>query len=155
MKNFRLTLLTGLVILGLGACAGRKRIDTFVGASSAQAAGVMTVRTGWVKDKKNDFNAELWFINDSAKPIVVPTSRIACSRGNQTGAFRFTGFGAWMMELQPGEQKKLIAVCNIGSKNVGEWSFTFRDVSASNDDGTAGKVLAKELVLKLTPAPKS
>ncbi len=141
-------------VLAISACGGRRTIENFQGSSTAEAAGVMTVRTGWVKDKKRGFHAELWFTNNSKAAIAMSTGRIACSRGAFTGSFRFSKFNNTAVELEPGEQRRLIAICDTGTKSQGDWTFTFRDISTRQNDGSMGKVLANQLILKLVPASR-
>lgn len=145
-------LLSALCLIAISACGGRKRIDDFQGVSSAEVPNIVTIRTGWIKDKKNSFDAELWFTNTSKDGIVVPVSKIACSRGGTTGSFRFLKNDSGFLQVVSGEQRRIIGKCDLGTKNKGEWVISFNDIAALAENGGAGKVLAKEVNLKLNPA---
>lgn len=142
-------LLSALCLMAVAACGGRKKVSEFQGVSAAEVPNVVTIRTGWLKDKKRAFDAELWITNTHKDGIVVPTGTIACSRGGISGSFRFLKFDSGMLQLASGEQRRVIGRCEIGTKNKGEWIINFRDIAVAASNGGAGKVLSKEVTLKL------
>ncbi len=154
IQDFRCKTLILASILGISACVSTSTIENFQGTSSAEAPGVMIVRTGWVKDKNKIFDAELWFTNNSKNAIAMPVDKITCSRGALPGTFGFLKFRSRVVELEPGEQRRLVATCATGTKNKGEWVFSFQNISVRKNDGSLGKVLASEIVLKLNAASR-
>ncbi|MEZ4814373.1 MAG: hypothetical protein R3A80_04100 [Bdellovibrionota bacterium] len=138
--------------LTLSSCGGRKKLSEFAGMSTAEVPNLVTIRTGWLKNKKKSFDIELWITNTHSQDLVIPTSKITCSRGEVNGSFRFLRFDSTLLPLAAGEQRRIIGDCELGTKNKGEWTVTFRDIALLSDTGVAGKVLKKELALKLSPA---
>jgi len=143
-------LLSAFCLIAIAACGGRKRVEEFQGVSAAEVPNVVSIRTGWVKDRRKAFDTELWFTNTNKEGISIPTSKISCARGPMSGSFRFLKFDAGMLQLAPGEQRRIIGRCEIGEKNKGEWTINFRDIAAQASNGGAGKVLTKEVTLKLS-----
>jgi hypothetical protein len=142
-------LLSALCLVTIAACGGRKRIADFQGVSSAEVPNIVTIRTGWIKDKKNSFDAELWITNTGKTGIVVPVTKISCSRGGMMGSFRFSKYDGGFLQVVSGEQRRIIGKCALGAKNKGEWIISFKDIAALAENGGAGKVLSKEVNLRL------
>ena len=145
-------LISSLILVA--SCAGRRVINDFQGSSTAQSPGVITIRTGWLKPKKNSFDTELWFTNDSKAAIVVPIGKISCTQAGSLGSFHFVGYDSRSLELEPGEQRRFVGVCHMGMKGQGDWAFNFKDIAARTANGAPGKVLVANLDLKLVSAGK-
>lgn len=146
-------LLSAACLLIIAGCGGRKRFDDFQGVSSAEVPNVITIRTGWIKDRRKAFDAELWLTNTGKNGIVVPVTKIGCSRGGMTGSFQFLRFDSGLLSVVPGEQRKIVGRCDVSVKNTGEWVISFKDIAAQAENGGAGKVITKEINLKLNKAP--
>jgi hypothetical protein len=149
MKNLN-TILLIAAVLGLGACAGHRAKD-FNGLSSAEAPGVLTVRTGWLKNKRKAFDTEIWLINNYKSGIVIPVARLGCAHGPAAGSIRLISYKAGTIELEPGEQKRFVANCETYSKAEGDYIIRINDIAVREANGAGGKVLAKEVVLTLNP----
>jgi hypothetical protein len=146
----KLTPLLGLLTLVLGTSCAQKR-DLRLTENEIKKEGVLSVGAVWIKNKDGGkkYDLELHLTNLSEKPILTTLGELQCFRGRARGAFKhhFFNAGERMINFAPFERKDFKMVCDIGSKEVGDFKVVVKFVYAnpSGDGYSKGEVIAKDI----------
>jgi len=115
--------------------------------------GVATIGAGWLKDKGDKFDVNLTLRNENPeKGMIVLLSDMTCKRGNVVGNLKHTFFntGERTIDFRPGELKSFNLVCDLNSRQRGDFSVHVRRVwdNPNGDGKTTGKVISENLEWK-------
>lgn len=123
--------------------------DKMEGVAKAEAKGVVSITSQWIKDKKDKYDVQMKFTSMAPKTILMFVGDIKCGRGTDMSGTVDIHSDNRKIDLRNGEVRDITLTCRLGKDLDGDFVVTAKVFeNPTGDSQTPGKVLVEKLTWK-------